>query len=407
MATRRLFLAPLIFSASIAAQNPPPSLTTLYSFTGNSDGGRPTQGMLVGANGVLYGATSKGGAYNFGAIFSLTPPATPGGSWTETVLYSFTGDVDGLAPTLYVIGSGGVLYGIAVDGGISHGGAVFSLTPPSSAGGTWSFTILHAFDGFASVPSGLVIGTAGTLYGGTINGGTYGHGMVFALIPPASPGGPWTERMVYSFTGYIGSYLSFVIDSQGVLYGATAGGGIYSLGMVFALTPPASSGEAWTETEVHSFAGGSADGDSVWSPLVIGSGGVLYGTTVMGGASDAGTIFSLTPPATPGGAWTEAVLYQFMSLHGHYPNPGSVILGKSGVLYGTTLAGGASFAGTIFVLRPPASPGSSWTEEFLHEFTVSDGSAPNRLVINEGGVLYGTTVLGGAYNNGTVFALTE
>ncbi len=58
MATRRLFLALLIFSASIAAQNPPPSLTTLYSFTGNSDGGRPTQGMLVGADGVLYGAMS-------------------------------------------------------------------------------------------------------------------------------------------------------------------------------------------------------------------------------------------------------------------------------------------------------------------------------------------------------------
>ena len=282
VAIRRLFLMLLICSTFIAGQNPPPpSLTTIYHFTGGSDGGNPSGRLVIGAGGVLYGVTSDGGANNLGTVFSLTPPASPGGSWTETVLYSFTGVADGGHPnTNLVVGSGGVLYGTTGTGGIYYGGTVFAVTPPALAGGTWTLTVLHSFGRFTLAPGGLAIGSGGTLFGGTIEGGTSGYGMVYALLPPISPGGAWTEGLLYGFTDSIGSALTFVIDSAGILYGTAAGGGTYGQGMIYSLAPPASPGAMWTETVLHSFAGASADGMSPWSPVVIGSGGVLYGSTV-------------------------------------------------------------------------------------------------------------------------------
>ena len=407
---RRLFGMLLICSTYIAGQNPPPpSLITIYNFTGGSDGGNPSGRLVTDAGGVLYGVTSEGGANNLGTVFSLTPPASPGGSWTETVLYSFTGGADGWHPnTDLVMGSGGVLYGTTETGGFYYSGTVFAVTPPALAGGTWTLTDLHAFGDFTGSPSGLAIGSGGTLFGGTIAGGTRGYGIVYALLPPISPGGAWTEDLLYGITGSVGSALTFVMVSAGILYGTTAGGGTYGQGMIYSLAPPASPGATWTETVLHTFAGGSADGMSPWSPVVIGSGGALYGSTVGGGASNAGTIFSLTPPATSGGAWTEAVLYEFPSLHDRLPNPGPVTLGKTGVLYGTTATGGASDVGTIFALKPPASPGGPWAEVLLHTFTGSDGAEPTGgLVLGAGGILYGVTTAGGSGGQGTEFGLTE
>jgi uncharacterized repeat protein (TIGR03803 family) len=102
------------------------------------------------------------------------------------------------------------------------------------------------------------------------------------------------------------------------------------------------------------------------------------------------------------------VLYEFPSLHDRLPNPGPVTLGKTGVLYGTTATGGASDVGTIFALKPPASPGGPWAEVLLHTFTGSDGAEPTGgLVLGAGGILYGVTTAGGSGGQGTVFGLTE
>ena len=99
--------------------------------------------------------------------------------------------------------------------------------------------------------------------------------------------------------------------------------------------------------------GGGSDGGDVYSGVVIGSGGVLYGTTFSGGSANAGTVFSLTPPASPGGAWTETVLHEFIGEKDGDEPIGPVVIGKSGVLYGTTFGvGGASSWGTVFSLRP-------------------------------------------------------
>jgi uncharacterized repeat protein (TIGR03803 family) len=86
--------------------------------------------------------------------------------------------------------------------------------------------------------------------------------------------------------------------------------------------------------------------------LAIGDGGEIYGTTRLGGAANQGTVFSLTPPASPGGAWTETVLHDFKGGgDGAFPVAGLAI-GKNGVLYGTTEGGGTSNAGTVFAFKP-------------------------------------------------------
>ena len=91
---------------------------------------------VAGANGVVYG-TSEGGSlscpFGCGLVFSLSPPSVPGGSWTETVLHAFSDQKDdGAGAASIVIGPQGVLYGTTGGGGTAGWGTVFSLTPPTA-----------------------------------------------------------------------------------------------------------------------------------------------------------------------------------------------------------------------------------------------------------------------------------
>jgi uncharacterized repeat protein (TIGR03803 family) len=165
------------------------SFATLYNFAGATDGANPYAGLVIGANGILYGTTQNGGASNNGTVFSLTPPSVSGGVWTEAVLYSFTGGSGGANPVAdLTIGRGGVLFGTTEYGGASNDGTVFSLTPPASNGGQWSLIVLHSFTGpdGANPLAGVVFGSGGALYGTTSNGGTgtacsKGCGTVFEI----------------------------------------------------------------------------------------------------------------------------------------------------------------------------------------------------------------------------------
>jgi len=392
---------------------------TLYSFTGGNDGAYPFAGV-TGQNGVIYGTTQFGGTGNVGTVFSLTPPASPGGAWTETVLHTFTGGSDGANAGRVVIDKSGVLYGTTYSGGTSNAGTVFSLTPPASPGGAWTETVLHTFTGYsdANPNAGLAIGKSGVLYGTTFSGGTTGSGTVFSLTPPPSPGGAWTETVLYNFTG--GSdggnpNAGPAIGKSGVLYGTTSSGGTTGNGTVFSLTPPVSPGGAWKETVLHGFTGGTGGSEAFSLGGVVIGLGVLYGVTLSGGTGTCtyigilgcGTVFSLTPPVSPGGAWTETVLHGFTGDNGGGDGafPSGVVIGKSGVLYGTTI--GNTGYGTVFSLTPPASPAGAWTETVLYTFTGgSDGSSPNGgVAITKNGVLFGTAPFGGTGNIGTVFAL--
>jgi uncharacterized repeat protein (TIGR03803 family) len=390
------------------------TLKTLYSFAGGSDGDTSAAGVAIGSGGVLYGTTYGGSLGNAGTVFKLSPPATMGGKWSETLLQFG----DGANPDAGVlIGRDGALYGTTYNGGVCslscENGTVFALRPPASAGGAWTEKLLHTFAGYptdgSNPTAGLAEGKDGVLYGTTNNGGAADAGTVFSLAPPDAPDGSWTETVLHNFAfatgGSDGSnpYAGVVIGKGGVLYGTCFNGGTSYYGTVFSLTPPSSAGGAWTEDILYTFTGGSSSGPH--GGLAIGKDGVLYGTTF----GDNGTVFS------PGGPWTETVLYTFMGGTDGAAPAGGVVIGRGGVLYGTTQSGGRGACvshqpcGTVFSLIPPASPGGAWTEKVLHRFTGgADGGTPydnGGIAIGAHGLLYGTTAVGGAFNFGTVFSL--
>jgi uncharacterized repeat protein (TIGR03803 family) len=408
----------------------------LYNFTGGSDGGQPNSGVITDASGNLYGTTYSGGSKGLGTVFELLPPTTAGGSWTEQVLYSFQAFTDAGEPTAGVIAdASGVLYGMTPYGGTAGQGAVYSLTPPAIAGAAWTETILYSFKGGAdgAYPfGGLVSDATGALYGTTNSGGLEdpscaidgGCGTVFKLAPPAAAGGTWTETVLHRFTfanskGALPSS-DLTIDASGALYGTTEFGNYGAVnGIAFRLAPPAIAGDPWIETVLHAFAGGS-DGATPTSTLIGDKSGALYGTTQTGGGTGCefgggcGTVFALAPPVTPGGTWTETILYSFVGGNdGDGPSAG-LIAGKDGALYGTTEFGGTSLVcsfgytgcGTVFRLAPPAAAGAPWTEQVLRRFNDIDGGDPRAVLTGAlPATLYGTTYDGGTHNEGTIFKI--
>ena len=165
----------------------------------------------------------------------------------------------------------------------------------------------------------------------------------------------------------------------------------------------ASSG-ASSENVLYSFTGGNDGGDAATS-LVLDRQGNLYGTTVVGGTSACGTVFRLSPEASP--PWHEAVLDNF-DCHANGKNPyGGVIFDRNGKLDGTTVAGGSGGScsdgcGIVFQLRPAA-------QKVLHSFTGgTDGFGPGgALVRDPAGHLYGTTPDGGAHSEGVIYEVSR
>jgi uncharacterized repeat protein (TIGR03803 family) len=272
----------------------------LYSFGSVSgDGINPNAGLL-GANQVLYGVTFGGGAKGRGTVFQLVP-TSGGGPWIETILYSFTPVPDAAFPSSeLVMDQSGNLYGTTTLGGANNLGAVYQLSPPASAGGAWTETVIHSFNGTdGTLPSGrLQFDASGVLYGTTDGGGSRQEGTVFQLMPPAESGGSWTESVLYNFSGGRDGgnpEAGILIGNQGKLFGTASTGGSGGPdfgGVVFQLTPPAVVGGAWTETVLESF--GGPNGFRPISQLTRAN-GVMYGTTSAGGLFGIGTVFSVAP----------------------------------------------------------------------------------------------------------------
>jgi len=228
-----------------------------------------------------------------------------------------------------------------------------------------------------------------------------------------------TEKLLYSFQGSsdgVNPNAGLVADAAGNLYGTTAFGGTNaacSCGSVFELSPPTTTGGAWTETILYSFRGGNRDGERPMGTLTFDAQGNLYGTTLAGGANNPGTIFKLSPPATAGGAWTEKVLFVFPSdLSRGYGPQGKLVFDAAGNLYGSTQSGGSKCdCGTVFELKAPATTGGAWTHIVLYNFgptTSDDGLYPSPDIIYRNGVIYGVTHSGfGTSQNGIVFQLVR
>jgi uncharacterized repeat protein (TIGR03803 family) len=391
------FTASLVLLGSASASRS----KVIYRFIGGSDGSNPLAGLVADHAGNLYGATSSGGNSacqgGCGTLFELTPNLD--GSWTETQLYSFTGGNDGAFPeTSLIFDQAGNLYGTTIHGGASSDGTVFRLSPPAAPGSPWTETVLYNFvgdrDGYYCF-GGLVFDPAGNLYGAGFFGGRYGGGTVFQLVPPVE-GDAWSLNVLHSFQGIhdgLDPYGALILDRQSSIYGATHDG------KVFKLKSPSSGQTNWTLQVIYS----SSSQFSVGA-LLAGKQGALFGTSTLGGSANRGTVFQLTPPAQAGHAWTVSTLYQFAGgSDGELPLNG-LIADRSGNLYGTTEGGGAFSAGTVFKLSP-ATQGQAWIETLLHNFAGgSDGAGPGAgLLFGKQGALYGTTQSGGSNNNGTVF----
>jgi uncharacterized repeat protein (TIGR03803 family) len=199
--------------------------TTLVSFN-NSNGAYPLGRLIFDASGALYGTTRDGGTGNSGTVFKLAPPTIAGGTWTESVLYSFTGGSDGANPYAGLItDASGALYGTTYDGGTGNSGTVFKLAPPTIAGGTWTESVLYSFTGGidGANPSGnLIADASGALYGTTVNAGG-GYGTVFKLTLPATFAG------IPGQANCVGQSISFLAHRYGGIAHAAAALGYASV----------------------------------------------------------------------------------------------------------------------------------------------------------------------------------
>lgn len=406
-----LCVAVVIFGCSLALGQLQEKILYIFGTNGGPfDGYEPNQGLVMDKSGNLYGTTVIGGTsprnvdnacdYGCGTVFELSP--TPGGTWTETVIYSFctsTGSpnscpdgafpVDGLT-----IDDRGNLYGVA-PGGF---GAVFQLSPPTRPEGSWTFTIL------ATIPASgqLTLDAAGNLYGVAPTGGVYGVGTVFELSPPVIPrGGPWTETTLYTFcsfdncSGGWSPRKGVVADKFGNLYGTTSQGSngfvIYELSF--------DSG-TWTETVLHTF-------DTPYrgfSGLTLDPAGNLYGTAPSGGIKGCGGNTCGVALRLKNSNWT-LLSYRFNGQDGSVPLSGLSVDALTGSVYGTTEVGGTNAMGTVFQIKGKV-------ESVLYSFCVqtncADGSNPSGggSLLLTGSKLYGTTAGGGSLHQGIVFEIT-
>lgn len=404
----------MILSAAFSGPTFAGTEQPIWKFNGGTDGSLPYAGLISDSAGNLYGTTNKGGTGTNGVVFELSPPAVSGGAWTETVLWKFTGGANGSKPYAGVImDSTGNLYGTTLKGGKNGDGIVFELSPPATPGGSWTETVLYKFDGGAGglAPyGGLLFDKLGNLYGTASAGGSISNaGVVYELSPPAISGGSWTQQTLYKFSGGADGKApmsALIADASGDLYGTASAGGSSSNGVVFELMPPAVSGGSWTDATIYAFTG-TPDGSDPQAALVADTSGNLYGTTLTGGISKTGAVFKLSPPATSGGSWTESVIHSFSGAYGASPRS-TLVVDTKGNLYGTTAKGGTNGNGVVFELSPPAVSGGKWTQNILYRFLGgADGGSPySGLLPNSTGSFFGTATKGGTSGNGVVYQVT-
>jgi uncharacterized repeat protein (TIGR03803 family) len=377
------------------------TFTVLHEFSGGLDGAEPSADLALDAAGNIYGVALFGGSFNYGSMFQLDAAGK------ATVLHSFLGG-EGLWPLGGLLrDAAGNLYGTTSEGGTPEGGGCAhgcgTVFKRDTAG---KHTVLYAFTGGVDGSQPyvtMVQDAAGNLYGTTDYGGNpscfvgLGCGVIFKLDKTG------TQSVLYRFADLSDgkSPEGVIQDGAGNLYTTTYDGGTLGHGAVLKLD---TTGKL---TVLYSFTGGADSGDPT-GPLIRDTTGNLYGATygVFDNQRDFGAVFRLDT------AGNLTVLHSFIGgFEGQYPN--SVVLDAKGNLYGVALGGGTGTGcyygscGTVFRVD------TAGNLTVLHSFTGADGELPRSLIVDGAGNLYGTTLGGGTgkgctyyHGCGTVFKLT-
>jgi uncharacterized repeat protein (TIGR03803 family) len=374
---------------------------TIFQFN-QTQGAFPESSLTSDANGNLYGTTSLGGAFGWGTVFELSPGS--GGTWNETVLFSFQDSkTTGITPWgALTMDSSGNLFGVAFS--FTGDGLLFELS--KGANGTWTETVLHKFSYQEGTPFGdLVFDSAGNFYGTTENNYLNSNGEVFEFVRQSD--GTYREKLLCSFPvadGVSAPAGGLTFDSHGNLYGPAALGLNGTLnGAVYELSPQ--SNGTWTFSLVYSFKNNGVF--DLNSRVVFDANGNLYGTTY---DNNNGQVYQLRHEQ--GGGWKETVLHSFNKTGGDGRWPvGDPVFDNNGNLYGVTFHGGygcnQALCGVIYKLAPQSD--GTWKETVVHAFeSALDGSQPRAgMILSNSGNLYGSTYYGGNQNgNGTVYQIT-
>jgi len=395
----RAACAVLMLCAATSIAAPAQSFTTLWNFEGFAFS--PNTPLVQGTDGNFYGVTPRGGTYDLGTIFKITPGDK------LTILHVFCSQnfqprcTDGGFPSGGLVqASDGNLWGTAEIGGAHGDGTVFKITPGGKLTTVYDFcSETSCADGV--FPGGeLVQGTDGNFYGTTSSGiGGQPGGTIFRLTPSG------TKTTLYTFCSQQGCFdggepTGLVQATDGNFYGTTHIGGSQMLfcqsvpcGTVFKITP------SGTLTTLYRFCSQFPCTDGAGpTRLLQGIDGFLYGTTQGEGTNGAGTVFKISLQ----GKMT--TLHSFVFTDGAFPS--ALVQATDGNFYGTTSQTLTGFTGTVFQITPGG------TVTTLHTFNGSDGASPSAALVQAtDGNFYGTTTEGGGracggVGCGTVFRLS-
>jgi len=379
-------------------------VTPNYTYMTSLPFGAAAWGRLQHGSGTLYGTR-----FDIpGSVFSIDKNSYAYGTMHSFVVSDGTRPFAGLAAD-HGSGASSPFYGTTTSGGLYGYGMVFNVVPSPN-----SYSDLHDFAGGTdgSQPMAVLARQSTTNYGTTYAGGTYGCGTFFSVDDVVS--NPPTYHNLYAFGASgpndgCGSTTQLQADTLNQIFywiGATTGGGSHNKGTVFALQV---SGTIWSDCVIYNFTGGT-DGSSPVD-LDVDADGNIYGVAQYDGVNNHGVVFELIPPnSSPcSNPWTYRLLNDFsLSNDGMQPN-GIRYYRTTQKLYGTTWGGGANNLGTVFELTAPPGLGKG-TETIYHSFsggTTDGANPPSRPLLDEKcGIIYGTTINGGATSSGGVYRVT-
>lgn len=415
-------------------------MSVIHRFAGGNDGCAP-RGVSRSSDGTIFGATSSDKATSDNTIFELQKNTN--GALVFKTIFNFSEakmKYYGLNPRVPVIDKDGILYGATARGGLYDGGIVYTLTPSTTSSTGWAFKALHHFnptkeaanpggssdpEGYYPTKGGLLIDAKGNVYGTTERIPSFesdNFGEVFKLTKPSSASGIWVKSVLHQFTratvtdGY-GAATGLIFDSAGDIFGTTDIGGALSncgipgdgCGVIFRLKKPSVSGGAWAYSVIHVFLSShnaSRDGAKPVGSLVRSSTGSIYGVTAVGREQvipDAsGEVFKIDSPTSAIPVYGPAS--DLRRSIGYLPR-GGLAQDSVGNLYGTMSYGGAYGKGTLYKLTKTMDSNNIivWKKQRLYSFK----SQPiGNIALGDSGEIYGAVNDVASSNCGAIYRWT-